>query len=155
MASLADKQSPDYAAHQILSQAAYDIQAEWTAMLAECESPIERLLMAAMIDRGMAPSIRRQVPFGPYRIDMAIWRGDDVMVAVEADGWDWHYLTKEQVKRDHARDRYLQTHGWMVLRFTGSQIVDDPFWVADEVKECATNRFFDLHKAKHPEYWGA
>lgn len=145
---------PDIQVQRILQSVSDDLLLSWRRMIAECESPIERLLMAAMIQQGMAASIRRQAKFGPYRIDLVIWRGDDVMIAIEADGWDWHYRNKIQVQRDHTRDRYLQSFGWIVLRFTGSEIVEDPARMADEIKLVAIERHQQLHRMMRPAEHG-
>jgi len=52
---------------------------------------------------------------------------------VECDGHDFHERTKEQAARDRARDRLAQYEGLPVLRFTGSEIWNDPMAVAEEV----------------------
>lgn len=69
-----------------------------------------------------------------YRIDIACfytWTGK--RVAIECDGHEFHEKTKEQAAHDKARDRFLSTSGWTVLRFTGSEIHKDPFGCALQV----------------------
>lgn len=56
-------------------------------------------------------------------------------VVVECDGHEFHEKTKEQAKRDKARDRFLQTEGYYVLRFTGSELYNNPARCADEVED--------------------
>jgi len=76
-----------------------------------------------------------------YRIDIGVTRTIEVFrghrervcVAVECDGHDFHERTKEQAERDKARDRDLQTLGWHVARFTGSEIFRDPEAAAEKV----------------------
>lgn len=46
-------------------------------------------------------------------------------VAVELDGHDFHERTKEQARRDRARERRLIAMGWTVVRFTGSEVYQD------------------------------
>lgn len=53
-------------------------------------------------------------------------------VDLELDGHDYHERTKEQAERDKRRDRDLQSIGWNVARFTGSQVYRDPAAVAGE-----------------------
>jgi restriction endonuclease-like protein len=53
-----------------------------------------------------------------------------LMIAIECDGHDWHERTKIQARRDRSRDRQLARSGWIVQRFTGSEITAD-------AKECA------------------
>jgi hypothetical protein len=56
---------------------------------------------------------------------------------VECDGHDFHERSKEQARRDKARDRALQATGYTVLRFTGSEIYADPAGVAAEIVQRA------------------
>ncbi|MFH1538777.1 MAG: DUF559 domain-containing protein [bacterium] len=61
-------------------------------------------------------------------------------IIVECDGHDFHEKTKGQAKKDKQRDRILQSTGFKVFRFTGSEIWDDPIKCVDEV-------FVELEKA--------
>ena len=126
-----------------------------------CESPIERVLLAALIaDRcsygcqvGWMPRLPEdldkgfghgfdygvaQAQIGIYRVDFVIasHRGRSPRrVVIECDGHDFHEKTKEQAARDKQRDRYLQRMGFKVLRFTGSEIWRDAAKCAAEVFE--------------------
>jgi very-short-patch-repair endonuclease len=70
-----------------------------------------------------------QVEVDIYRVDfMVALRSLDLgtaFYAVELDGHEFHEKTKEQVARDKARDRYLQSRGIAVFRFSGSEIWKD------------------------------
>lgn len=46
---------------------------------------------------------------------------------VECDGHDYHDRTKDQAKKDRSRDRFLQSLGYRVFRYTGSEIWRDVF----------------------------
>ena len=48
----------------------------------------------------------------------------EVRLCVELDGWA-HHGTRAAFARDRARDRALQTVGWMVLRYTWQEIAGD------------------------------
>lgn len=128
-----------------------------------CESPIEKLLIAAMycwhricpepevffygadefpdtpaFDE--AAHVFQQIKIGPYRADIVIWDATlpfnhtpPRIMVVECDGHDYHERTKEQARRDKQRDRYFQSKGYKVLRFTGSEIWADPDACAEEV----------------------
>jgi len=79
-----------------------------------------------------------QCNVGKYRVDFLVEQGwADVrhVVVVECDGHDFHEKTKEQARRDKARDRYMQTFGLSVLRFAGSEIHRDPHACASQVQE--------------------
>lgn len=129
-----------------------------------CESPIEELLLAAiyaqhnlgLVDMhfigATEPSksaafdeaifIMQQAKVGPYRVDILIHDAscpfevaEPRFMVVECDGHDFHERTKEQARRDKKRDRFFQSKGYKVLRFTGSEIWADPEACADEVLE--------------------
>lgn len=85
-----------------------------------------------------AISICPQFGIGEYRIDFQVvygvcgrsadrteeyWRRG--VVLVECDGHDYHERTKEQASHDKRRDRELQTAGFTVFRYTGSDIWRD------------------------------
>jgi hypothetical protein len=82
----------------------------------------------------VSPQVPVAVGSAKYRLDIAIGfeyarpTGEltTFHVAVECDGHDFHERTKQQAERDKKRDRDLQSIGWRVLRFTGSEIVRDP-----------------------------
>ena len=61
---------------------------------------------------------RRQVPFGPYFLDFFSHTGK---VGVELDGGQ-HYTT-EGKEYDKERDKYLNEHGILILRFTNKEFL--------------------------------
>lgn len=78
---------------------------------------------------------RQQAKIGQYRVDFSITVSPDIVFVVECDGHDFHEKTREQAQRDKARDRWFQTSGIPVLRFTGSEIWRDAVDCAVEVFE--------------------
>lgn len=113
----------------------------------ESESPVERLFHAAFQcfrDRLMVPqSIRllQQYHAGKYRLDFAAacqlgW------IAIEIDGHEFHDRTKEQASRDRARDRDLMAMGFVVIRFTGSDVWNNPILCAKEAADAIIMREF-------------
>jgi hypothetical protein len=90
------------------------------------------------------PQVYVQVGENKFRVDLLVSAastvGDNpmappVLVAVECDGHDYHERTKEQAQRDKARDRALQSIGWRVARFTGSEIWTDPMRVVVQLSD--------------------
>ncbi|HEX7166239.1 MAG TPA: DUF559 domain-containing protein, partial [Acidimicrobiales bacterium] len=67
-----------------------------------------------------------QYEVGPYRLDFAypIW-----MIAIEVDGYEAHG-TAAAMQRDLQRQNYLVANGWTVLRFTWTDVVKRPHYVA-------------------------
>lgn len=127
-----------------------------------CGSDLERMYLAAVFfmdmgggDASALPviefvrslSIEPQKKVGPYTIDFALSVAPDrwftgqapVFVAVECDGEYFHDRTSKQVERDRARDRYLNMHGWRVLRFSEREIVKDAHKCAAETKQFIEN----------------
>ena len=84
--------------------------------------------------------LETQVKIGKYRVDILLTYAMTVnsvtkwkKAVVECDGHDFHDRTKEQAKKDRARDRWLQSKGYQVYRFTGSEIWQDCFECAREI----------------------
>jgi len=148
----------------------------WVTTDFQCESPIERVMAAALVSafrfltpiptrtgkphadpnkEGSAPaqiSIFPQAIIGEWRADFLIisnpyyeW-GSPIRIVVECDGHEFHERTKHQAARDRGRDRKMQQLGYVVLRFTGSEIWADPMRCAHEVASCLLNLADDQRK---------
>lgn len=104
------------------------------------------VLHALCADRGERIVVIPQAKEGRFSIDLAViafgsWhlqpgettQDQVIRVAVECDGHDFHERTKEQAEHDKARDRDMQAAGWVVARFTGSEINRDPVLAAGKV----------------------
>jgi len=117
--------------------------------LERCQSPIEQLLAIELViemwqSEGMIqkviPQLEIETEDGKFRVDFAIdaggvsWAPKRVRIAVECDGHEFHEKTKEQAQRDKARDRAIQRAGWVVLRYTGSEIFRSPWSVMDDIR---------------------
>lgn len=53
-------------------------------------------------------------------------------IVIECDGHEFYQKTKEQVKRDNEREYNLKMAGYEVIRFSGSQIYNEPFKCAED-----------------------
>lgn len=128
---------------------------KWISDYNECESPIERILSAAV----NVVSFVRKAEFGKwlfywipqceiedgektYRVDFALTMekfSDDfsdyssVDIVVECDGHEFHQKTKKQVEHDNEREMRLKLLGYDVLRFSGSQIYKNPMKCANDI----------------------
>lgn len=130
-----------------------EFQFAWAAE--NCESPIEKLFLTQLLHpeigdtfdtrvEMMTPKSRLlehcvpppfpglwvypQIKIGAYRVDFLLvhtWYGDMERLIVECDGHDFHERSKEQARRDKARDRYLVSAGHRLVRYTGSEIYAD------------------------------
>lgn len=151
------KELPDKVQY-VLWQAGEKHKDKIMSYLERCESPIEQMLFVTIahstrdiarkfgINHKVEFSILPQENADPYRIDIGLSIFIDgeiiIRIAVECDGHDYHEKTKEQAARDKARDRELTKQGYIVVRFTGSEIYKDPWKCADQVYEivCAKAR---------------
>ena len=68
-----------------------------------------------------------------YRLDFAVFcrRGK---IDMECDNEKWHCLPSQKI-RDRKRDLYLKRHGWTILRFEGTKIVNNADYCIKVLKE--------------------
>lgn len=93
--------------------------------------------------------VEHQVTVEGYRVDFRlgamatkeVWTLEKPII-IECDGHNYHERTKEQAARDRSRDRALTNAGYSVLRFTGSEIFNDPTRCVDEIYDLLISRFF-------------
>jgi very-short-patch-repair endonuclease len=114
---------------------------------AKSESPMEALLFAGwemmrhrlMLDPLAGLRLEQQGRVGKYRADFLFQLKDEagkpVALVVEVDGHDFHERTKQQAAHDKSRDRWMTANGYVVLRFTGSEVYANPFVCAIEISE--------------------
>lgn len=102
-------------------------------LLARCESPAERAVVEAMTfpapETLDAQHWIQPVRGHTFRVDFAI---PSKKIAIEIDGHIAHH-TKAQRTADARRERLLQYGGWVVFRFTASEVSFDPYSVAREI----------------------
>jgi len=137
--------------------------AGWLLDLLKCGSPIEQLLLAHLMvgrewlgkrrgyfyDFGRCPGI----VFAPqyevesdgrkHRVDIYVGAygptGTGAEVGIECDGHDFHERTKEQAAADKQRERRLVRAGLTIIRFSGSEIFQQP-------EHCAREVFYTLER---------
>lgn len=127
--------------------ASHDIAARiwaWNELAVVCQSPIEQMLLAEILflDDGYGQVVWDAFAGAPdppetetkfvcqgqilkYRVDFLFTvrvDGKEHQVVIECDGHDFHDRTKQQAQRDKSRDRDLANSGYIVIRFTGSEI---------------------------------
>lgn len=148
--------------HFILCKAKH--QARMAEELIDCESPIEQVFAMYMADidltklevftagRVMLDSFINQdavtVNGRKYRVDFLITvdyrkkQGIKTMrFVVECDGHDYHEKTKEQVAYSNRRERDLQSAGYKVVRFSGSEIYKSPSNCVMELIRIIVNQY--------------
>jgi very-short-patch-repair endonuclease len=127
--------------------------------LNQCESPIEQIFAYHLCKyfyvindlsdfQDIKIELNAQEPIEinkqKYRVDFLLIFNEGKIV-IECDGHDYHEKTKQQAQRDKSRDRNLQKEGYIVLRFTGSEIYKDPIGCVNEVVEVC-RRFWNVEE---------
>lgn len=55
-------------------------------------------------------------------------------VLVELDSQKWHETNEEQRRYEKKRERFIQSKGFNILRFTGKEVMENPFSCVKEVE---------------------
>lgn len=79
-----------------------------------------------------------QSKVGPYTADFLVIMPTDhgpKYLVIECDGHNYHERTKEQAAHDRKRDRWMASNGITVIRFTGSEIWEDPEGCVEDIIE--------------------
>jgi len=80
-----------------------------------------------------------------YTVDFLIVPEDppleNVKIAIELDGHEFHEKTKQQVRNDKVRERAIVQQGVTVLRFSGSEIVRNARGCVEEVEKFLRRTF--------------
>lgn len=119
-------------------------------VIKDCESPIERMLGVGLYNaqaywesladsRGLNIYPQMDIVCGKktYRADFqisAIVGGKEKILVVECDGHEFHEKTREQAVRDRQRERDLIKEGYIVVRFTGSEIYNNLYKCISEIR---------------------
>lgn len=97
-------------------------------------------------------TLEMQSQIGKHRVDFAITHGhpdgDIIRIVVECDGHDFHEKTKKQAASDKRRDRELMSAGWLVVRFTGSELYADPDDCVSEVLNIIGTKAFEQYELR-------
>ena len=105
--------------------------------LRQCQTTYEDLLWQLLRNRRRCnKKFRRQHPIGTYTADF--YCAEERLV-IEIDGSD--HFTEEGKRYDEARDRFMNSQGFRVLRFKGKQV---------ELETESVLEQFDQALAPHP-----
>jgi very-short-patch-repair endonuclease len=104
---------------------------EWAIDDRPPDSELELAMLRLLRSHGLPiPSFHARI-LG-FEVDFAF---ELERVILECDGWGTHGRDPAQFERDRRRDAQLVAAGWVVLRFTWSQITHRPTWVAAMVEQ--------------------
>jgi len=73
------------------------------------------------------PEVNEKV--GTYTVDL-LWRRERLVVELDSRAW---HLTPDAFEDDRRRDATLTVAGYEVLRFTWTQVNEEPTWVTDTI----------------------
>lgn len=115
--------------------AGYDYYLNETDTL--CKSPIEKIVYMSLIQLfelfgSKNIRITPQSEVSKYTVDFLISfkplfdTCHSLDIVIECDGHEWHEKTKEQSTKDKVREREIKKCGYLILRYSGSEIVEDP-----------------------------
>ncbi|RZT84954.1 very-short-patch-repair endonuclease [Pseudonocardia sediminis] len=94
------------------------------------DSAIERRLADLLRRAGITGFVLGH-PFGDRQIDLAF---PDARLAVEVDGWAWHTDTA-RFRADRRKGNDLMAAGWVLLRFTWHDVMDEPAETVSRVRD--------------------
>ncbi len=110
------------------------------------EAWCEKLLWTHLRNRKLRDlKFRRQVPTGPYIVDFLC---NEAKLIVEIDGNS--HFEDGAAEYDARRTRFLQYHGFAVIRFTNNQVRENMEWVLEMIGDVATARL-SPHPAPLPD----
>ena len=93
------------------------------------QTPLEARLLRVVLAAGLPhPELEWEV--GDYRIDLAYPPG---LLGIEGDSDRWH-STPEQLAEQAERQNWLQTRGWLLLRYRSSAVARKRALIGSEVR---------------------
>lgn len=109
----------------------------------EIISPIEKLfflewhfqrMFQVNDDYWIIPQFKNASITGYYKVDFMILGPDNhPLIAIEINGHNFHEKTKEQVRKDKERERFITKNVTKFLRFSGSEVFKNPSKAVNEV----------------------
>jgi very-short-patch-repair endonuclease len=82
---------------------------------------------------------RYKLPAMTFHAVVEGWEVDfhvnDTPVVIETDGWSTHGLDREQFERDRRKDAELRAVGYVVCRYSWTQVTRQSRWVADNLRD--------------------
>ncbi len=104
--------------------------ADWTIDAKPADSVLE-IIMRRLIDRYKLPPVTFHQIIEGHEVD---FRVNDTPVILECDGYVSHGLDLPQFEHDRIRDTELTAKGWVVVRFTYRQVVNNPKATAERFR---------------------
>lgn len=122
-------------------------------------SPIEKIFLTAFLiysmeknkDIFIEPQTEIECNNKKYIVDFEIRYDEmcnpnfkkDFNLIIECDGYDFHQKTKKQVEYDNNREYDLKLQGYQILRFSGSEIYNEPMKCIEKVIKYIEEKAYD------------
>ncbi len=112
----------------------YNYNLSWISV--RPSTPIEEIMEAGLRDAGIiaAPQFQVYDSNHKYRIDFAVKTDSGINIAIECDGLEFH-ARKQNVMHDLQKNRYLQSRGFYMMRFSSVEIFQDINMCIKEIDE--------------------
>lgn len=97
----------------------------WPTAAPAQDSPVEELFWTTHMRLRLPHLVglvrQHEVFDGAYILDFAL---PGYRLGIELDGWAWHG-DRESFLKDRRRDRNLSTSRWVVIHFSGEEVLED------------------------------
>ena len=139
---------------------------DYDDLLAMCESEIESHLLGALYPN-LGPDAQKEIE-AQHMIDyydMPVTLPDFAFpylrIAIYCDGYEYHW-ERDPFQKDRQQARALQLQGWLVLRFAGSEILNDTDAVVLTVEKAIRRKTRErlnqeqrlrMRREKRPVWW--
>lgn len=100
------------------------------------QSSIERKVFDGLVNWGIVPQTQYRI--GKYSLDLALPK---IRMDIECDGEIWHN-TPQAIIKDQKRDAFMMERGWKVLRFSDTEINQNPDRVVNLIR-------YEINKRTH------
>ena len=139
---------------------------DYDDLLARCESEIESHLLGALYPN-LGPDAQKEIE-AQHMIDyydMPVTLPDFAFpylrIAIYCDGYEYHW-ERDPFQKDRQQARALQLQGWLVLRFAGSEILNDTDAVVLTIEKAIRRKARErsdqekrlrMRREKRPVWW--
>ena len=102
---------------------------DYDDLLAMCESEIESHLLGALYPN-LGPDAQKEIEaqhmidYYDMQVTLPDFAFPYLRIAIYCDGYEYHW-ERDPFQKDRQQARALQLQGWLVLRFAGSEILND------------------------------
>lgn len=133
-----------------------DYSLKWTSIAPS--TPIEEKMSESLLDAGLLtiPQYQAWDEKHRYNLDFIIKTPQGVNIAVECDGLQYHARPSTYI-HDRKRDRYLQSKGFYVMRFSSVEIYNEMDTILTEIDEAywkIQKKRIDLRTPYRISYFG-